>query len=346
MGKDNTPYDDAYKTMLEKFPQLIIPLVNEQFHKDYPLDAKVENLNLESHAKDKKVVADSVFKICEHYYHVECQSNPDGTIAVRMLEYDFYIGMKEIRKNEDGIYEMTFPKSCVIYLRHNDSTEDEMKVKVNIPGQVTFTYVVPIIKAQEYSLDEICEKKLFLLLPFYIIRYEDILKKRTKKDFSEGSSEKEELERLVKECETIVERMEQAFWENDEEGRRLCAELEEIMKHLADMLCEDNENAKKKIGGAIMGGTAWKTLGERIEEAEQEKAQAEQKRAQAEQERARAEQEKAQAEQEKAQVEQKNRMYKSFFIEHLGEQEIADKESLSVEEVREILELDLLVKEK
>lgn len=95
-----------------------------------------------------------------------------------------------------------------------------------------------------------------------------------------------------------------------------------------------------------MGGTAWKTLGERIEEAEQEKAQAEQKRAQAEQERARAEQEKAQAEQEKAQVEQKNRMYKSFFIEHLGEQEIADKESLSVEEVREILELDLLVKEK
>ena len=81
-----------------------------------------------------------------------------------------------------------------------------------------------------------------------------------------------------------------------------------------------------------MGGTAWKTLGERIEEAEQEKIKMEQ--------------EKAQAEQEKAQVEQKNRMYKSYFIEHLGEQEIADKEKLSVEEVREILELDLLVKEK
>lgn len=322
MGKDNTPYDDAYKTMLEKFPQLIIPLVNEQFHKDYPLDAKVENLNQESHTKDQKIVADSVFKICEHYYHVECQSNPDGTIAIRMLEYDFYIGMKQIKKNENGIYEVTFPQSCVIYLRHNSSTEDEMKVQVNIPGQITFTYAVPIIKAQEYSLDEIFEKKLFLLLPFYIIRYEKLLKNQAGKNVSE---KKAEIERLVREYETIVERMEQAFLVNGKEGRRLCAELEEIMKRLAEILCEDNEDAKKKIGGAIMGGTAWKTLGERIEEAEQEKAK---------------------IEQEKAQAEQKIRIYKSYFIDHLGEQEIADRENISLEEVCEILELDLIVDEK
>ena len=90
------------------------------------------------------------------------------------------------------------------------------------------------------------------------------------------------------------------------------------MKRLAEILCEDNEDAKKKIGGAIMGGTAWKTLGERIEEAEQEKAQAE----------------------------QKIRIYKSYFIDHLGEQEIADRENISLEEVCEILELDLIVDEK
>lgn len=313
MGKDNTPYDDAYKTMLEKFPQLIIPLVNEQFHKDYPLDARMENLNQESHTKDQKVVADSVFKICEHYYHVECQSNPDGTIAVRMLEYDFYIGMKQIKKNERGIYEMTFPKSCVLYLRHNSNTEDEMKVQVNIPGQITFTYVVPIVKAQKYSLDDIFEKKLFLLLPFYIIRYEDVLKKRAKKAFLEGSQEEKELEKLVKEYEMIVARMEQAFYvDDDEEGRRLCAELEEIMKHLAEILCEDDEDAKKRIGGAIMGGTAWKTLGERIEEVEQEKQRAE----------------------------KNSRIYKKYFIQHLTEEEIAEKENISVSEVREVLELE------
>ena len=197
-----------------------------------------------------------------------------------------------------------------------------MKVQVNIPGQTTFTYEVPIIKAQKYSLDEIFEKKLFLLLPFYIIRYEEMLKNQVDKNVSE---KKAEIEQLVKEYESIVERMEQAFWVNDEEGRRLCAELEEIMKHLAEFLCQENEEVKKKIGGAIMGGTAWKTLGERIEEAEQEKVKEEKKR--------------VKAEQEKAQAEQKIRIYKSYFIEHLGEQEIADRENVSVEEVCEILEL-------
>ena len=49
-----------------------------------------------------------------------------------------------------------------------------------------------------------------------------------------------EIEKLVREYETIVERMEQAFLVNGKEGRRICAELEEIMKRLAEILCEDN----------------------------------------------------------------------------------------------------------
>lgn len=81
-----------------------------------------------------------------------------------------------------------------------------------------------------------------------------------------------------------------------------------------------------------MGGTAWKTLGERIEEAEQEKVKIEQ--------------EKMKVEQEKAQAEQKIRIYKSYFIEHLGEQEIAERENIPLEEVCEILELDLVVDRK
>ena len=31
MSSYNTPYDDAYKTMIEKFPQLLILLINEIF---------------------------------------------------------------------------------------------------------------------------------------------------------------------------------------------------------------------------------------------------------------------------------------------------------------------------
>lgn len=82
-----------------------------------------------------------------------------------------------------------------------------------------------------------------------------------------------------------------------------------------------------------MGGTAWKTLGERIEEVEQERAKAEQEKVQAEQE-------KAKAEQEKQRAEKNSRIYKKYFIQHLTEEEIAEKENISVSEVREVLELE------
>ena len=201
-NNNNTIYDDVFKTMLEKFPELIIPLVNEEFHKNYPMNAKIESLNLESHKEEGHVIADSVFKIENNFYHVECQSNIDNTV------------------------------------------------------------------------EEIFEKKLFMLLPFYIMRYE-----KTGNDIME----EEEIVKIVEEYKEIVSKMEEAFYSaNDIDGKRLCAELQELMKRLAEYIFQNNENAKRDIGGAIMGGTAFKTLTERLEESEEQIKQAEEKTKQAE----------------------------------------------------------------
>lgn len=32
MGNDNTIFDDVFRTMLERMPQLVIPVINEIFH--------------------------------------------------------------------------------------------------------------------------------------------------------------------------------------------------------------------------------------------------------------------------------------------------------------------------
>ena len=37
----NTPYDDAFRTLLVKCPTLVIPLINEVFHEKYELREKV-----------------------------------------------------------------------------------------------------------------------------------------------------------------------------------------------------------------------------------------------------------------------------------------------------------------
>ena len=49
------------------------------------------------------------------YYHIECQSNPDSTMEVRMIEYDFMIAHEHARK-EKGTYVINFPESAVLFL--------------------------------------------------------------------------------------------------------------------------------------------------------------------------------------------------------------------------------------
>lgn len=41
MAKNNTTFDNVFRTMLEKMPELIVPVLNEIFGTNYPLDVPV-----------------------------------------------------------------------------------------------------------------------------------------------------------------------------------------------------------------------------------------------------------------------------------------------------------------
>lgn len=61
------------------------------------------------------------------YYHLECQSTPDGTMEIRMWEYDTQIALLNAEYREGVLY-VDFPDSAVIYLRSNPNTPDELKI--------------------------------------------------------------------------------------------------------------------------------------------------------------------------------------------------------------------------
>lgn len=48
---DNTIFDDVFRTMLEKMPELVIPLINEVFGTDYPKDTPIIQKILRSSKK-------------------------------------------------------------------------------------------------------------------------------------------------------------------------------------------------------------------------------------------------------------------------------------------------------
>ena len=98
--KNGTIYDDVFRTMTDKMPHLVIPLINEVFGKRYPDSEPVTALQNEHlEITEDKVITDSYLRIADKYYHVECQSNPDGTMAIRMIEYRFPDRIKTCGKN-------------------------------------------------------------------------------------------------------------------------------------------------------------------------------------------------------------------------------------------------------
>lgn len=40
---NNTIFDDVFRTMVEKIPWLVIPLINEVFHTSYPEDVEISS---------------------------------------------------------------------------------------------------------------------------------------------------------------------------------------------------------------------------------------------------------------------------------------------------------------
>lgn len=166
-----TVYDDVFRTMLERTPKLMIYLINEIFSENYNNSEKIVLLQNELLTEGKKIVTDSYLKIKEKYYHIECQSNLDGSMAIRMMEYDFMIALRNAEKNGYH-YHMKYPNSSVLYLRHNSRTPDHITVNVELSDGTEFSYHTPIIKVQDYSLKEIFDKKLLAFLPYYILRYE------------------------------------------------------------------------------------------------------------------------------------------------------------------------------
>lgn len=177
MKSTGTPFDDVFKTLLEKCRQLIIPVINEVFKTDYDIKEEVKLLSSEFHyisgqGQSNKKVTDSCIQIRNKMYHIECQSNSDSLMEIRMIEYDFFIALSDMEQYEDG-HIIKFPESAVLYLRHNGRTPDNFKIRLLIPGGEKVEYSVPVVKVQDYDRQEIFNKNLLFFIPYYILRFED-----------------------------------------------------------------------------------------------------------------------------------------------------------------------------
>ena len=231
--------------MAAKMPGLMIPLINEVFGTNYRSDRKIEQLRNEFYEKDGKVITDSVFRIGDKLYHIELQSTEDQTMAIRMIQYDFAIAVGAAEKN-GNIYKIRFPESCVVYLRNNKNRPDKHRVLVEFSNGKSVTYESRIINVQDYTSDEIFEKRLLLFLPYYIMRYQ--------KEFARIEESKERFEAFLKEVESIRKRLERETVKKNKAF--LYKDLTKLITDISDYLLVNQAKLRKEVqktmGGEIL----------------------------------------------------------------------------------------------
>ena len=238
--ESSTIFDDVFRTMLEKMPQLAVPLINEVFGTSYPEDVKIIQKRNEHQTKKGRIITDSHLLIANRIYHIECQSTDDSTMVIRMIEYDFAISLEQVQK-ENGRYRMYFPQSCVLYLR-GIKKRDAISVELVMPNGDTVEYTVPVVQVQEFTCDDMLRKRLLFLLPYHVIKYEQ------EKDLDTDS---EKWKEFLDECKKIESYLEENFLEKGNE--KSYRDMIELIIRIADHVFRDNEKVRKGFGD-VMGG--------------------------------------------------------------------------------------------
>ncbi len=172
-------WDEILKTQAHRMPKQLILLINEVFQKNYPLDSNITFLGTEydSLKKDEhtSVEADLIFKVNDaETYHIESElSDEDDVMCIRIMEYSFSTALLHdtLTDPDTKMLRIRLPASVVIYPAVRHSRPTSLNCELIFPDGTSHIHKIPVISVQNYSLKDIFEKHLSLLLPYTLHRF-------------------------------------------------------------------------------------------------------------------------------------------------------------------------------
>ena len=215
-----TPLDDVFRTEGEKMREWFIPIINEAYGTSYEVHQAVVFLHVNEQMWEKAVDTDNV--------------NQKGILAVRNARFDV----------ETGDWNVYLPRQVILYLRRSEEREpvnvnyryDDQQIRVQIP----------CIPVQKYSMEDLFSKKLYLFIPYYMMRYEKL--------FNVGEGLGNEQIRL--DLGKLNQRLYDLYMNGGISGTyvRYLAELSQtVMKHITPKVKQDErERLVKCMGGTVL----------------------------------------------------------------------------------------------
>lgn len=231
---------------------ILIPFVNYFFDENYDSSAVIKRMRNEQFVEHKdhsgeKRITDSHFQITQNgiskNYHLECESKAyDGSILLRLFEYDAQIALAE-SETDNHTLKIRIPHSGVLLLRESSRAPDDAEIIIETP-EGSISYHVPVIKETDFTIESIFEKRLYLLIPFYIFNFEKELK-----DIDADVNKTDAMADLYR---SIIEKL-----DGDQAEGRLSTLSHSVIiwvtHRVVFKFMMKHENVQKKVGD-VMGG--------------------------------------------------------------------------------------------
>ena len=257
-------WDEVAKKEVERYPWLILPLIQEVFHKVYPENAEirliateyvVRRIHKDSGSTLNSIFADIAVQIENRdIYHMECQMNKDKGMVLRMLEYDIHIGLvhgiENIEKADftEDRHELMMPRSVILYLNDTNSMLEEETCLIRFADGTTHEYRVPVMNVQSYTTEMIEKKHLNMLIPFLPIRFRKYFnRKRDGKKMPVAESVRKDLTEFIRECIMIIDREKENGTLTDAAGK----EMIELLDITCSYFLKNELELKKEVLGIM-----------------------------------------------------------------------------------------------
>ncbi|MDR2483102.1 MAG: hypothetical protein LBD08_05660 [Treponema sp.] len=203
-------FDRAFKRAMRLSSPSVIRFINGAFGTSHPLDAEVEYLSTEHITGSlRQSICDMMLGIGQDKYLTESQIGDDGDMSFRLWNYSYLEGMRN-RTTKGHVTEIKLVPAIVIYLEPGPSTPDTLSVKITGMDGTSHTFTYPALKLLDYTVEELEEHGLSILLPFYLLK----LRKRV-----QAAKTEEKRRELAGEMKYLVEKLTAALERGEQNGK-------------------------------------------------------------------------------------------------------------------------------
>ena len=179
-------FDSTFKKILTLSSKAVVNMINGLFDISYDPDTATVSYHWTESVKDdgsmSTTLADTILVINDSdAYHIEAQMIKDETIVFRVFSYgaSYADKAKTIMHDEGGqyLYRVRFPEPCVIYLSNvSRSVPDTYSLLIDFGHNRETNYEVPVVKLANCSPEDINNRKMVILIPFFLLKLREMLK--------------------------------------------------------------------------------------------------------------------------------------------------------------------------